>query len=153
MTNPARPAGLFFALLLIISSASMGEGKQLFLNVYVDDTSSKKTLIVGNVDDISGLPFMNSCSERIYEENGQLYAVCESILKDDARGWVLDFPANGYYDEYHAVFYIPGNYEFSQINCTQGLEFLSSTYNGTLVLDVQGFDLTDPGVRLSYHAV
>lgn len=153
MTIPARPAGLLIAMLLIICSASMGEGKQLFLNVYVDDTSEKKALIVGNVDDISGLPFMNSSSERIYEENGQLYAVCESLLKDDAQGWSLSFPVNGHYDEYHAVFYIPGNYEFNQINCTSGLEFLSSTYKGTLVLDVQGFDLTDPTVCLSYHAV
>ncbi|MDM7940738.1 MAG: hypothetical protein QUS07_10430 [Methanothrix sp.] len=153
MRTPDKPACLLLALLLIISSAGVCEGKQLFLNVYVDDTSNKKTLIVGNVDDVSGLPFMNSSSERIYEENGQLYAVCESLLKVDAQGWSLNFPANGYYDEYHAVFYIPGNYEFSQINCTPGLEFLSSTYNGTLVLDVQGFDLTDPTVSLSYHAV
>jgi len=79
-------------------------GQTAILNVYVDDTSNKKTLIVGNVDDVSGLPFMNSSSERIYEENGQLYAVCESLLKGDAQGWSLNFPANGYYDEYHAVF-------------------------------------------------
>ncbi|VVB70134.1 Uncharacterised protein [uncultured archaeon] len=143
--------GLTIALLLIIPFAASGQSGQLFLNVYVDDSSARKALVVGNMDDPSGLAFLNS-SEHIYEENGQLYAATDSLLKEDDLGWKLDFPVSGHYDEYHAVFYIPGGYELRQINCSQGLEVLSSSYNGTLVLDVQGFDLIDPAVSLSYRA-
>ena len=81
------------ALLLLFSSAALGEGGQLFLNVYVDDTASGKALVVGNVDDISGLAFLNT-SDKIYEDNGQLYAVCDSLVEKDGNGWRLSFPAS-----------------------------------------------------------
>ena len=149
MANCFRLAGLALAMILILSSS--GLAGQLFLNVYVDDTSANKALIVGNVDDISCLLFLNT-SGQIHEDDGQLYAVCDSLLKKDGLGWILEFPAKGYYDEYHAVFYIPGGFEFQEINCTRGLEFLSTTYNGSLVLDVQGFDPFDPVVSLRYSA-
>jgi hypothetical protein len=58
------------ALLLLFSSAALGEGGQFFLNVYVDDTASGKALVVGNVEDISGLAFLND-SDKIYEDNDQ----------------------------------------------------------------------------------
>jgi hypothetical protein len=117
----------------------------------VDESSANEALVVGNTDTPSGLAFLNS-SDHIYEENGQLYATTNSLLRQGDQGWTLDFPVSGHYDEYHAVFYIPGGYVLNQINCTQGLEVLSSNYNGTLVLDVQGYDLTDPAVRLIYKA-
>jgi len=149
--NSAKLAGLSIALLLIFTSAGIGEARQLFLNIYVTDTNMKKALVVGDVDDPESLPFLNS-SDHIYEENGQLYAVTDSLLEESDQGWRLKFAPSGYYDEYHAVFYIPGNFELTEINCSEGLEFLSSTYNGSIVLDVQGFDLTDPVVSLSYIA-
>lgn len=149
MATSFRLVGLALAMIFILSSS--GQARQLFLNVYVDDTSANKALVVGNVDDLSGLPFQNT-SGQIHEDDGQLYAVCDSLLKKNGPGWRLEFPAKGYYDEYHAVFYIPGGFEFQEINCTQGLEFFSTTYNGSLVLDVQGFDLFDPAVSLSYGA-
>jgi hypothetical protein len=139
------------ALLIIFSSAALGDGRQIFLNVYVDDTASGKALVVGNVDDISGLAFLND-SDKIYEDNDQLYAVCDSLVENDGNGWRLSFPANGYYDEYHAVFFVSGGFAFQEINCTEGLELLSTAYNGSIVLDVQGFDLTDPAVYFSYVA-
>ncbi len=140
------------ALLLLFSSTALGDSGQLFLNVYVDDTSSGKALVVGNVDDISGLAFL-SASDKIYEDNGQLYAVCDSLVEKDGDGWRLSFPASGYYDEYHAVFFVSGGFAFQEINCTEGLELLSTAYNGSLVLDVQGFGLTDPAVNFSYAAM
>jgi hypothetical protein len=142
-----RLEGLALAVIIVLSSN--GLAGQLFLNVYVDDTIANKALVVGNVDDPSGLPFLNT-SDQIHRDNGQLYAVCDSLLKRDGQSWMLEFPARGYYDEYHAVFYIPGGFEFQEINCTQGLEFFSTTYNGSLVLDVQGYELFDPAVYVSY---
>lgn len=149
MTFSGKMAGLALAMIIILSVS--GQAQQLFLNVYVDDTSANKALVVGNVDDLTGLPFLNA-SDQIHQDNGQLYAVCDSLLKKYSSGWRLEFPAIGRFDEYHAVFYIPGGFKFQEINCTPGLEFLSTTYNGTLVLDVQGYDLTDPAVSLCYGA-
>jgi len=126
----------------------MGEGRQLFLNVYVDGTPGK-ALVVGNVDDASGLTFLDG-SESIHEDNGQIYAVCDSLIKKDGDGWALSFPAGGYYDEYHAVFFVPGGFTFHEINCTDGLEILSTAYNGSIILDVQGFELKDPTVNFRY---
>lgn len=79
-----------------------------------------------------------------------MYAVTDSLLKHEGEGWRLKFPVKGYYDEYHTVFCIPGGFKLTEINCSKGIEFLSSSYNGSLVLDVQGFDLTDPEVSISY---
>ena len=145
-----KPAWAAMALLLLISPAALGQGGQLFLNVYVDGTPGK-ALVVGNVDDISGLAFLNT-TDKIYEDNGQLYAVCDSLVKKDGDGWSLSFPASGDFDEYHAVFFVSGGFAFQEINCTKGLEILSSAHNDSIVLDVQGFGLTDPAVRFSYAA-
>jgi len=149
MASP-KLASAAMALLLLFSLTALGDGGQLFLNVYVDGTPGK-ALVVGNVDDISGLAFLNT-SDKIYEDNGQLYAVCDSLVEKDGDGWRLSFPADGYYDEYHAVFFVSGGFAFQKINCTEGLELLSTAYNGSIVLDVQGFDLTDPVVNFRYAA-
>jgi hypothetical protein len=143
-------ARVAMALLFLFSSAASGESRQLFLNVYVDGTPGK-ALVVGNVDDISGLAFLNT-SDKIYEDNGQLYAVCDSLVEKYGNGWSLSFPASGYYNEYHVVFFVSGGFAFQKINCTEGLELLSTAYNGSIVLDVQGFGLTDPAVHFSYAA-
>lgn len=147
---PLKAASLAVALLLLLSLAALGQGGQFFLNVYVDGTPGK-ALVVGNVDDISGLTFLNT-PDKIYEDNGQLYAVCDSLVEKDGNGWKLSFPSRGYYDEYHAVFFVSGGFAFQEINCTKGLELLSSAHNGSIVLDVQGFGLTDPAVSFSYAA-
>ena len=143
-----KNASMAAALLILISPAALCHGGQLFLNVYVDGTPGK-ALVVGNVDDISGLTFLDT-PNKIYEDNGQLYAVCDSLVKKDGDGWILSFPSRGYYDEYHAVFFVSGGFDFQKINCTEGLEVLSSTHNGSIVLDVQGYALTDPAVTFSY---
>ncbi|MCK9567268.1 MAG: hypothetical protein WA137_11120 [Methanothrix sp.] len=138
------------AVLLLFSPVVMGQDTQLFLNVYVDGTPGK-ALVVGNVDDISGLAFLNT-SDKIYEDNGQLYAVCDSLVEKDGDGWKLSFPVSGDFDEYHAVFFVSGGFAFQEINCTEGLEILSTAHNDSIVLDVQGYGLTDPVVNFSYAA-
>ena len=148
MNASLKLAWVVIVLFLLLSPAALGQGRQLFLNVYVDGTPGK-ALVVGNVDDISGLAFLND-SEKIYEDNGQLYAVCDSLVKKEGEGWRLSFPARGDFDEYHAVFFVSGGFAFQEINCTEGLELLSSAHNGSIVLDVQGFGLTDPVVSFSY---
>ena len=48
-------------MILILSVSSLSQ--QLFLNIYVDDTSANKALVVGNVDDVFGLPFLNASDQ------------------------------------------------------------------------------------------
>jgi hypothetical protein len=146
-----KRASLAMTLLLLIFPMALSQGGQLFLNVYVNGTPGK-ALVVGNVDDISGLAFLDTPG-KIYEENGQLYTVCDSLVEKNGDGWKLSFPASGYYDEYHAVFFVSGGFAFQEINCTKGLDILSSAHNGSIVLDVQGFGLTDPVVNFSYAAM
>ena len=148
MPSP-RVAGLLFILLMV--SVAAASDRQLIVNVYVDDTASKKALVVGHTDDPQSLSFLKT-SEKLYEENGQFYAVADSILAEEGDGWRLEFPVQGYYDEYHAVFYIPGGYELTQINSSEGLELLTSKYNGSLILDVQGSEVQEPEVTIRYKA-
>jgi len=143
-----KPAAAALAVLLLLTSCGLGEGRQLFLNVYVDE-SPGKALVVGNVDDPSGLTFLED-SESAHEDNGQIYAVCSSLVQEEGDGWRISFPASGRYEQYHAVFLVSGGFSFDEINCSDGLEILTTSYNGSIILDVQGFDLTDPLVSFKY---
>jgi hypothetical protein len=84
LTSSVKLAGLALAMILVLLSS--GRARQLFLNVYVDDTSSNKTLIVGNVDDLSGLPFLkvSDLTSRIKWEHYQVDLSFEApILKNN----------------------------------------------------------------------
>jgi hypothetical protein len=142
----------FTVMFLFCASIATAEDyKQLSLSIYVDDDFAK-ALVAGYVYELSGLSFLNA-SERIYEqETGMLYAVTDSLIKSGENSWTMTFPLSGNYDEYHAIFYIPGGAKLNEIECSQGLAFLSSNYNNSLVLNVQGFDLTDPVVSISFSA-
>jgi hypothetical protein len=144
-------AVLAVALLIIYPlqvSCSEGSG-QLSLSFYVND-DLEKALIVGYIGDPSSLSFLNT-SDKIYEETtGMLYAVTDSLIEQEGGVWALKLPLEGYYDDYHAIFYIPGSADLKEVDCSQGLEFLASTYNDSLVLNVQGFDLSDPEVCIIF---
>lgn len=60
------------------------EGRQISINVYVEG-SPGKALLVGYVDDASGLSFLES-SQSILEDNGQIYAICDSLVEVYGRG-------------------------------------------------------------------
>ncbi len=139
------------AVLLILPALGAGESGQVSLSIYVDDDFGK-ALVVGYIDDPDGLPFLNDSGQIYEEDTGMVYAVTDSLVRNDGSDWYLKFPLKGNYDEYHAVFYIPGNVDLKEVDCSKGLDFLSSNFNGSLVLDVHGFDLIDPAVSISYQA-
>ena len=141
---------VFLAILFISPALGANESKQISLSIYVDNGSTN-ALVVGYMDNPEGLPFLNA-SERIYEKDtGMLYDVTGSLVKPDGGSWNLKFPLKGYYDEYHVVFYIPGMVELKEMDCSQGLEFLASRYNNSLIINVQGFDVSNPEVAISYQ--
>jgi hypothetical protein len=154
LTPTVKLMVLLSAVLLILPAPGAGESEQVSLSIYVDDDFGK-ALVVGYIDDPNGLPFLNDSGQIYEEDTGMVYAVTSSLIgteKSEGNAWCLKFPLKGYYDEYHAVFYIPGNVDLREVDCSKGLDFLSSSYNGSLVLGVHGFDLTDPAVSISYQA-
>ncbi len=119
---------LLFILFALLPPASQAD--ELILNVNLDDASTQKALILGNVDDPSCLPFLDSC-QTIQEDNGQIYAVCDSFIEEKGSVRTLHFPATGYFEVYHASFFIVGGEEFSEINASSGLQFFSTKYNNS----------------------
>lgn len=151
MTPSVKLVGLLSLATMLIVVPSLGaDSGQVSLSIYVDDDFGK-ALVVGYIDDSNRLPFMDASGQIYEEDTGMVYAVTDSLIKADGDAWCLEFPLEGHYDEYHAVFYIPGNVDLRRVDCSKGLDFLSSSYNGSLVLDVHGFDLKDPTVILSYQ--
>ncbi len=142
---------LALVAMIIVLPALGADSGQVSLSIYVDDDFGK-ALVVGYMDNPDSLSFL-SASGKIYEEDtGMVYVVTDSLVGAEGSDWCLKFPLKGNYEEYHAVFYIPGNVDLKKVDCSKGLDFLSSNYNGSLVLDVHGFDLTDPAVSISYQA-
>ncbi len=153
MTPAVKLMGLLAlaAVLLVLPALGADELGQVSLSIYVDDDFGK-ALVVGYIDDPESLPFLDAAGQIYEEDTGMVYAVTDSLVGAEGSDWCLKFPLEGDYNEYHAVFYIPGNVDLKKVDCSKGLDFLSSSYNGSLVLDVHGFDLTDPEVSISYQA-
>lgn len=147
------PATLLAVIMLMLSvmPPACGQGSHLTLNVYLDDASAQRALVLGSVDDLSGLKLLDLC-QTVQEEGGQIYAVCDSLIETNGSVRTLSFPASGFYDEYHASFFVPGASQFLEINVTSGLQLFSTVYNSTLVLDVQGYEIADPTVTFRYNA-
>jgi hypothetical protein len=138
-------------IILVLPALGADGSGQVSLSIYVDDDFGK-ALVVGYIDDYDRLPFLNASGQIYEKDTGMVYAVTGSLIDKDGSDWYLKFPLKGSYDEYHAVFYIPGKVDLREVDCSNGLDFLSSSYNGSLVLDVHGFDLKDPAVSISYRA-
>jgi hypothetical protein len=146
-----RAGIVVIAMLLISPTLGTDNPVQASLSIYVEDKSGK-ALVVGCIDDPKCLPFLNATEQIFEEDTGLLYAVTDSLIRKKGDVYSLEFPVEGYFEEYHTVFYIPGGFDLSGVDCSQGLEFLSSSYNGSLILDVHGYDQTNPSIGISYQA-
>lgn len=141
---------VFLAIPFVSPALGANGSGQISLSIYVDNGSTN-ALVVGYVDNPEGLPFLNASGQIYEEDTGMLYDVTDSLIKPDGKSWCLKFPLKGYYDEYHVVFYIPGMVELKEMDCSEGLEFLASSYNNSLIINVQGFDVSNPEVAISYQ--
>jgi len=148
---------LLLSLTLIAAAAQVvapapgkeGEGQKLSLNIYLDETG--KTLITGYVQDISGLPFLSASAYRYENDTMQLYALTDALTYKDGDLWSLNLQSGGHYDNYHLTIYLPDNLGLKGINNTAGLQYLLSASNQSLVVDVQGYDIENPGVMIDYQ--
>lgn len=157
-TSFDRILELLFAITLIASifqgavavqGQSPSTGEKLILNVYLDKTG--KALVTGYVQDVSDLPFLNASQYRYENDTLQLYALTDALTRKDGDLWNLNFVSLGTYDDFHVTFYLPSDLMLKRINVTQGLEYLLSASNQSLVADVQGYEVQDPSVVFEYQ--
>ena len=140
------------ALLLLMpayAEESSSIGQRLILNVYLD--SSGKALVTGYAENVSGLAFLNNSQFRFENDSHQLYALTAGLTTKVGDIWTLRFDANGSFDDYRATFYLPSETSLGQINASQGLGYLLSASNESLVADVQGWEVTDPQISIQYQ--
>jgi uncharacterized membrane protein len=142
-------AVLSVLLLMPAYAAESSIGQRLILNVYLD--SSGKALVTGYAENVSGLAFLNNSQFRFENDSHQLYALTAGLTTKVGDIWTLRFDANGSFDDYRATFYMPSETSLGQINASQGLGYLLSASNESLVADVQGWEVTDPHISIQYQ--
>jgi hypothetical protein len=123
--------------------------QKLILNIYLDETG--KALVTGYVQDIGGLPFLSASTYRYENDTMQLYALTDALTSKDDDLWSLKLQSGGHYDDYHLTFYLPSDLGLKGINSTVGLQYLLSASNQSLVMDVHGYDVENPGVMIDYQ--
>lgn len=124
-------------------------GKSLTINVYLD--SSGKALVTGYAESINGLDFLNGSQFRLENDSHQLYALTASLTAKEGDLWTLRFDATGDYDDYRVTFYLPNQTSLGEINISQGLGYLLSASNESLVADVQGWEVSNPRISIEYR--
>lgn len=147
---------LIFSLVAVTAQAltpalntTSATGQKLILNVYTDKTG--KALVTGYVEDVHGLPFLNTSQYKYDNDTSQLYALTDSLTRKDGDLWTLNFASQGYYDDYHVTFFLPSDIKLQKINSTSGLEYLLSASNQSLEADIQGYEVHDPAVAIAYQ--
>ena len=138
-------------LLLPAHAQDSALGQRMILNVYLD--SSGKALVTGYAENVSGLTFLNSNNSQVRFENNshQLYALTAGLTTKVGDLWTLHFDANGLFDDYRVTFYLPNETLIGAINTSQGLGYLLSASNESLVADVQGWEVSDPQISIQYQ--
>lgn len=131
------------------NSHSASSGQSLTLNVYLD--SSGKALITGNAENIGGLDFLNGSQFRLENDSHQLYALTAGLTAKEGDLWMLRFDARGNFVDYRVTFYLPSESSLGEINISQGLGYLLSASNESLVADVQGWDISNPRISIQYR--
>jgi uncharacterized membrane protein len=124
-------------------------GQSLILNVYLDNAG--KALVTGYAEDVSGLAFLNNSQFRLENDSHQLYALTDDLTAKVGDLWTLRFDAMGRFDDYRVTFYLPSETSLGEINASQGLGYLLSASNESLVADVQGYEVSDPRISILYQ--
>jgi len=144
---------VFVAALLVMSAHSQESdtsvGQSLILNVYLDNAG--KALVTGYAEDVSGLAFLANSQFRFENDSHQLYALTDDLTAKRGDLWTLSFDAMGSFDDYRVTFYLPSETSLGEINASQGLGYLLSASNESLVADVQGYEVSDPRISILYQ--
>jgi uncharacterized membrane protein len=149
-----RAVTLFFVAALLAMSAHAQEsdasvGQSLILNVYLDNAG--KALVTGYAEDVNGLAFLKDSQFRFENDSHQLYVLTDDLTAKVGDLWTLTFDAIGSFDDYRVTFYLPSETSLGEINASQGLGYLLSASNESLVADVQGYEVSDPRITILYQ--
>jgi hypothetical protein len=150
--NLAGRVVIMAAFLIISAHAQQPEstvGQSMVLNVYLDNAG--KALITGYAEDVSGLAFLNDSQFRFENDSHQLYALTDRLTVKAGDLWTLSFDAAGSFHDYRVTFYLPSETKLGEINTSQGLGYLLSASNESLVADVQGYEVSDPIISIEYR--
>jgi uncharacterized membrane protein len=144
---------VFVAALLVMSAhaqeSDVSVGQSLILNVYLDNAG--KALVTGYAEDVSDLAFLANSQFRFENDSHQLYALTDDLTAKVGDLWTLSFDATGSFDDYRVTFYLPSETSLGEINASQGLGYLLSASNESLVADVQGYEVSDPRITILYQ--
>ncbi|MGB5099166.1 MAG: hypothetical protein WBN94_01005 [Methanothrix sp.] len=144
---------VFVAALLVMSvhaqESDSSIGQSLILNVYLDNAG--KALVTGYADDVNGLVFLNNSQFRFENDSHQLYALTDALTAKVGDLWTLSFDSQGSFDDYRVTFYLPSETNLVEINASQGLGYLLSASNESLVADVQGYEVSNPRISILYQ--
>ncbi len=145
---------LVFSIAIAVASGSVQEqesafGQRLILNVYLDNTG--KGLITGYAENISSLSFLNASQYRYENETNQLYALTDSLTTKVGDLWTLRFNARGFFGDFRITFFLPSDMRLGKINTSNGLSYLLSASNESLLADVQGYEVQDPNITIEYQ--
>ncbi len=156
-------AGILFILIFTILASgqdfdSEPVGKNISLDVYLYD--SGKALVAGYVDSIEGLAFLeppryapNNTAQYTskYRFDDQLYAWTDALTSKQRENWSMDFSCWGFYNEYHVVFHLLDSLRLGRINSSNGLSYMVSASNDSLIVEAQGYRVHDPVISIEYR--
>lgn len=155
---------LFLIIMALASGQEFGSKaieKNIRLNVNLLDTG--QALIVGYVDDPRGLIFLKPtqytdptaaeyASKYKYEnDTRQLYALTDSLTFKQGDIWKLVLTCPGFYGEYRVIFHLPGDLRLGRINSSEGLKYMVSASNDSLVIDAQAYSIRNPSIAIEYQ--
>ncbi len=140
------------AVLSIINMSALSQpddNRSVVLNIYLDWTG--KALVTGYADDLQGLSFLSSAQYSYDNSTAQLYALTNTLTSKSGDVWSLEIQSYGSYERYSLMVYLPGDAMLSRISCSNDIGYLVSSSNQSLVVDLQGYDIRDPGVLINYQ--
>lgn len=158
-------AFLFFLIAAIMASGQeidvKAAGKNLSLNVYLQDTG--QALVVGFAEDPRGMIFLRPTQYtdpaaaqyaswyRYDNDTRQLYALTDALTFKQGDTWRLVLPCPGFYGEYRVIFHLPGDLRLGRINSSEGLKYMVSASNDSLVVDAQAYGIRNPSIAIEYQ--
>jgi uncharacterized membrane protein len=88
---------------------------------------------------------------RFENDTNQIYALTDGLTTKNSDLWTLRFNSHGYYDDYRVTFYLPSDMRLGKINVSNGLRYLLSASNESMIADVQGYEVSDPTIAIQYQ--
>ncbi len=139
---------------------SYAVGHKLDLDIYLYETG--KALVTGYMDDPTSLTFLRPAiytteypqyapNYRYENDTRQLYAWTDGLTRKNGENWSLAFTSWGLYSQCRIVFHLPGDLRLGRINSSNGMNYMITASNESLLVDAQGYRVNDPAITIEYQ--